>query len=338
MPRARAFQSKRWCITLNNYTTQDLANFRASTTTPGSGIVYMVFQEEVGENNTKHIQAYCELERKQTMTRLKRTLGRRIHCEIARGSSKQASDYCKKEDTRRPGTSPVEVGERMRNKAEKLEELTEQIKDGKTMEHIAIDNSVLYVMHYKGLQALQDKTMPDRTDNPEVIINYGDSGAGKTYSTIKENPGAFIIPRRPSGGGKWFWNGYNYQKVCIIDDFRDNHFKLSDMMELINNTPFNVEIKGDHKKLQMTKLIINTNQAPEKWYRKIPNEDNGNGKTKKPLERRIKQFATIYDWTGCWMEDPDDITIQKRTEDFEFEPQEEETGEPQQYNFGYNNQ
>lgn len=324
MPRARAFRAVRWCITLNNYTQQDIANFRASTTTPGAGIKYMVFQEEVGENGTAHLQAYCEFQRKAGMNKLKRTLGNRIHCEPARGSSKQASDYCKKDDTRKEGTEPIEVGERNRSKAENLEEITDQIKDGKDIAEVAIDNSVLFVMHHRGLEELRDKTMKHRTDNPTVIINWGSSGAGKSYSTLEcikeQNKKAYYIPNRPGKGRKWFWEGYNYEELCVIDDFKDNHFKMTDLMELMNNTPFNVETKGGHRKLRMKELIINSNVDPVEWYEGIPNTAKG----KRPLERRIQQFATIFKWTGCWKDDEDGVETEEQyaeeEEEFKFNP------------------
>lgn len=330
MPRARANRSRRWCVTLNNYTLADINNFRAAVSTPNSSIKYIVFQEEVGENGTAHLQAYVELEAQATMTRLKNQLGRRIHCEVARGSSKQASDYCKKDDTRKPGTTFTEVGDRFRTKAENLEEVTEQIKQGKSIQNIALDNSVLFVHHHRGLERLKDATMKHRTENPVVVINWGESGAGKSYSTLEcikeQKKEAYYIPNRPRTG-KWFWEGYNYEELCVIDDFKPSHFKMHDLMALMNNTPFNVETKFGHKKLRMTELIINSNEPPAEWYKGVPDEVQG----KKALLRRMQQFATIIKWTGCWKDDPDNITKEEEytEEEFQFIPYENK----EEYNF-----
>ena len=47
--------SKHWCFTLNNYTSEDISKISSN-----SSIVLYVFQEETGENGTKHLQGYIE--------------------------------------------------------------------------------------------------------------------------------------------------------------------------------------------------------------------------------------------------------------------------------------
>ncbi len=84
--------SKHWCFTLNNYTTEDI-NFISSC----SSIKRYVFQEEVGELGTPHLQGYLEFStKKRPFSVFKSTL---YHWEKCRNKNKSIA-YCQKEDTR----------------------------------------------------------------------------------------------------------------------------------------------------------------------------------------------------------------------------------------------
>lgn len=87
----------RWCITLNNYTDEDEEKWNIVFADP---LVtrYAIYGREQGEQGTKHLQAFFILEQPGRLTAVKGLLGQRIHAEFARGSSKQAADYCKKEN------------------------------------------------------------------------------------------------------------------------------------------------------------------------------------------------------------------------------------------------
>lgn len=86
-----ARQSKFWCFTWNNYPVTAEATITALATT------YHVIGTEIGANGTAHLQGYIELVRKTRLTTLKRETSDAIHWEARLGTSKQASDYCKKD-------------------------------------------------------------------------------------------------------------------------------------------------------------------------------------------------------------------------------------------------
>ena len=103
MPPLRNQNSKYWCFTINQPTEQDdiaIDNLRNSSS-------YLIYQLEQGENGTPHYQGYVEFAIRKRGSTIKNLIPRG-HIEVRRGNSKQASDYCKKEESRLDG--PWESG------------------------------------------------------------------------------------------------------------------------------------------------------------------------------------------------------------------------------------
>lgn len=88
-------QSTRWCFTTNNYTQDHITLF--STFFETDDVVYAIVGREQGEQGTPHLQGFCILSRNRTHRWIRERLPH-SHIEKARGSSKQAAEYCKKEN------------------------------------------------------------------------------------------------------------------------------------------------------------------------------------------------------------------------------------------------
>ncbi len=90
--------SKYWIFTLNNHTTQDIEMFR---NIDSSIVPVIVFQEEVGEAGTPHLQGFlCFKTKKRPFNVFPDN--KRIHWEKKKGSLLECYEYCTKEDTRKP--------------------------------------------------------------------------------------------------------------------------------------------------------------------------------------------------------------------------------------------
>lgn len=97
---------KNWTFTLNNFSVAELATLQALEN--NEAVNYIVFQHEIGTNNTPHIQGYVQFAAKKRMAPVKRVVGLRCHVEKANGTPDQNRVYCTKEEGRVAG--PWEYG------------------------------------------------------------------------------------------------------------------------------------------------------------------------------------------------------------------------------------
>lgn len=74
-------QSKNFCFTLNNYTTEEHEAIKQWFV---SSSIYSIIGEEVGEEGTRHLQGYCSLKAKTRFPSIKIHLSPRAHIEYAR--------------------------------------------------------------------------------------------------------------------------------------------------------------------------------------------------------------------------------------------------------------
>ncbi len=97
-----------WCFTFNNYSLQDIEKFQSS-----DWLSKYVFQKEVGETGTPHLQGWLKLEKKRRLTALKKEFGdkpRWSKCSSTPASIK----YCSDPDKRDDGTDVYHKGVKMK--------------------------------------------------------------------------------------------------------------------------------------------------------------------------------------------------------------------------------
>lgn len=100
----------RWVFTLNNYTDDDV-NHLVSVLEPTC--LYLLFGREVGDSGTPHLQGFFQLKNSTRFNAVKALVGGRAWLAQARGTTQQATDYCKKGgDFEEFGDVPVEQGNR----------------------------------------------------------------------------------------------------------------------------------------------------------------------------------------------------------------------------------
>ncbi len=302
-------RKRNWCFTLNNLQQadrdfwEDLEDWQHENL-----VVYAVGQEEKGEHGTPHLQGYIEMKKATRMSRMKSLFGKRYHWEVRRGTQAQAILYCKKEDTRVENGFSFEYGTAKRSTAGgNFTEVALAMKDGMSIVDAEEQYPVQFAMHPQKLQAWGLKQLPSRDWAMEIEIFYGKTGTGKSDTAKTENPLAYECPWPKKDN--WWMYGYTGQYCMIMDDFM-HQIKLGQMMKIMDRGRWQLEAKGSNFDFASHKIVITTNIDPVNWYPKISEE------RKKPLQRRIREFAKIYDFEEGHAH-PDFVKV-LRTREFTF--------------------
>lgn len=286
-----SYNGKNWCGTVNDF--EDSA---VEADGPGawlrrlvlSGVAtYAVGQVEEGEEqHHRHLQLFLQLKNPQRLSWLKRHVHEGAHWEPMRGTAEQASDYCKKEDTRVAG--PWEFGTlTTRGKVRGLDDAVAMVQRGEPLKKVIETFPVVWVHHGRGLLDLRQRLNLDcdrrefGAEGPEVWVLYGPSGTGKSRFVASMWPDAFWkIP-----GEKW-WDGYDGHETVVLDDFKDGDLRLTDLQRLLDRYPLWVEVKGGAVPMLAKRYVITSNCHPDLWY---PKAD-----VHKTIMRRVHDYAEVH--------------------------------------------
>lgn len=198
-------QGRRWVFTLNNPTNPErevlLALFDNDAETQ-----YAVFGNEVGEAGTPHLQGFVVFKRQHRLRAVKLLLGNRAHIELARGTSEEAANYCKKDgDYHEFGIFPSSGGRRT-----DLEDLL-QWSDFFIAEHgrapssqeIAREQPTAFLKYPRLLELLQLRA-------PSAVLELGDprpwqAGLAAELETEPDDRKViFIVDYEGNVGKSWF--------------------------------------------------------------------------------------------------------------------------------------
>lgn len=254
-------QSKRWCFTINNYDefTESSIQLRwlppsgGSESVPGMPRVrYLIYGREVGESGTPHLQGFVIFLSNIRLTTAKR-LHETAHWEIARGTSQQAADYCRKDG------NVFEWGEFPRGRQTIGDAEKERWASAK---HLALSNKIeevdpdIYVRYYSNLRAISKDNPAAKEDlcQPCGIWIHGSSGIGKSLLCSQQLPGCYR-----KNLNKW-WDGYKGQEHVVMDDIDLNHRVLGSHIKIwLDAYAFVAEIKGGAIYIR-PKLFVITSQ------------------------------------------------------------------------------
>lgn len=218
------------CFTLNNYTDAQIETIKEIDCN------YMVFGEEIGESKTPHLQGYIEFPNSRSFASIKSDLYN-AHIEARRGTAKQASDYCKKEDF-----EPYEKGEiSNQGKRSDIVALYEKVKEG--VPDIELQDALpsAYMKYYKAVDRVRiNISREDKVWKPvKVTVLVGPTGVGKSRKAREIDPDLYNV----SYGEKLWWDGYDGQKTILLDDFY-GWIRYGHLLNLLDGYPFNLPIKG----------------------------------------------------------------------------------------------
>ena len=277
-------QAKRWCFTINNPGDEDKFWENGDNI---SQIQYIVVQLEKGQRGTQHYQGFLILTKKKRMTWLKNNFNRKAHWEKARGTDKQASDYCKKDDTRVEGGLRFEHGTITKEQETKTAEAEEQLEQLKTAFKRPADIPAEILLQQNFISAYKlltcDILGPYRP-NLKVITMVSPPGCGKSFLINSLFPHAARLIMGNSG----FWWQNPCEKVAVIEEF-NGQIPLQKMLQLLDPYPQSLEVKGGTRPCLFEVIFITSNSSPEEWYRTTDKE---------VLEKRHQALLALYDRLG----------------------------------------
>ncbi len=275
-------------VTQNNPTAVERAVWDGFGRQGSLRIQYFVYQEEQGEAGTVHLQGYVQFRAVTRMSAIKSMFGRRVHCDASRGTPEQASAYCQKEESRVDLGDSGEWGELYQPTKDKLVNALKAIRDGSLPSAVMEDYPVAFVRNRDGIQDYHLRLKGARRWAMQVDVFVGPTGSGKSATADSENPGAYYVPW-PTGG-RWWWPGYEGQQCVVMDEFR-HQIKMDVMLKMLDRYDWTLEAKGRNFQFVSHKIVLTTNIDPRDWYSGVPISK------KEPLQRRIREFCTIYDFT-----------------------------------------
>lgn len=252
--------AKTWDITLNNYKESDIKWLDSLE------VNRMVVTEEVGDAGTKHLQGRMTFKRAYRLSGLKK-LNSRAHWEIT--ICKEDFNYPLKVD------SIVVINKNNSNQGHRtdLDNIKEDIKNGKSVEDIIMEKPVIYHQYGRTLEKIEDicNRSKIRKDMTEGIWIYGKTGVGKSHLAFADyDPEKCYLWVNDNG----WWDGYKGQDTVIMNDYR-GEIPYNSLLQLIDKWPMKVRRRNrEPMPFVSKKIIITSSLKPEEIYKHRSDEDS----------------------------------------------------------------
>lgn len=255
-----SLQSRRWVFTLNNPSLEEVCSFN-EWIEDESVVKYAVVGDEVGDQGTPHVQGFIIFSRPKRR-RAVSLLVPRAFLDVARGTSRQAADYCMKEGKFvEYGNFPAdhEIGSISKDRwANALNCASE----GK-FEEIPSDLYTRYRNTYRSIY--EEKNQAKECINSlDHIWIYGGTGLGKSKWCWEHHPGAYR-----KSLNKW-WDLYTNKpdQVVVIEDIDPSHGAWSGQFFKIwsDHYPFLAERKGGTMCIRPKMIIVTSNYLPKEIW------------------------------------------------------------------------
>lgn len=258
---------------------------------------YLVYQHETGASGTHHLQGYCELKKQLRLNAIKTLLGyNNAHLEPRMGTAEQASAYCKKDDTRDPGTLPVEFGEPKVTTPGKRNDLAAFVADvqsgTKRKRDLLEDHAGTLARYPKFYESLTLMNRPKRTTDLSVVLLIGPTGTGKTRYVMDAHADDDAFYITPLSNGTPWYDHYDAHTSVLLDDFSgaSSHMPLVTLLRLLDRYPVMVPTKGAHVWWLPNTIYLTTNILPKEWYKW-----ENRGEHYRALARRFTKVVTFWE-------------------------------------------
>lgn len=248
-------QSVHWVFTLNNPSDNGIPKL-------WKDVKYAIWQREMGENGTPHLQGYVVFNKRVRLSALSKMCYGKAHWEIRRGTHSEAKAYCSKLDSHLEG--PWTIGDETgipegAGARTDLDLVKADLDAGKTESFIMDTHFTACCKYMRFFKEYKRMKTPQRTWKTEVEVLWGPTGCSKSFTAMTNYPDAYWKPK-----SDW-WDGYDLHDVVIIDEFY-GWLAYDFMLRLLDKYPLIVNTKFGHASFVAKKIIITSNQHPKDWY------------------------------------------------------------------------
>ena len=236
----------------------------------GLSPTFYIFQLETGEQGTPHFQGCVCFKNPRAFRAVTRGLPG-VHVDVMRGTVAQAVAYCTKEETRTGeiisfGTQPRNGGNA--GGRSDLDTVADSITGGAYLRTIAAEHPVEFIKFNKGIERLIGLRDKPRDTPTKVYWYYGRTGTGKSRAACAEAPDAYW--KDPSSS---WWCGYEGHDDVIIDDYRLDFCKFSQLLRYFDRYPLTVQIKGGSRQFRPKRIFVTAPQSPTEMWSSRTEED-----------------------------------------------------------------
>lgn len=222
---------------------------------------FLAALEKAPTTGHEHIHIYIHFTDHYKLS--KKILSFGAHIDICRGSPQQNIKYVKKD-----GNILDEIGN-------EPHQGLKTVNDLKQMDISEIPPQ--YYNIYKKIKEDDEKDIEidELKKNVQVFYIQGESGIGKTEKmkeivrSLKNTYGTKINMVKFDNG---FYLGVGNAKICVYDDFRDNHMKASEFINFIDYNKHYMNIKGGSKLNNYELIIITSIQKLDSIYSSVRSE------------------------------------------------------------------
>lgn len=232
-------------------------------------IQYAIFCNEIcPETKNKHIHGYIELKHAVRMKQIKEIFNdNTIHIEKRQGTAEQAIEYCKKEG------DFVEYGKHLgQGHRSDLDTISHKLLiENQNLGEIIENHTSTYIRYHTGIEkvrgyALRKNTIQYR--NVKVHVYWGKTGTGKTRSAIEYCTTNKIPYYKLDVANKVWFDGYDGEKVLIIDDFY-GWIQAGFLLNILDGHQLRIEVKCGFTYANWDTVFITSNKHPTEWYQNI---------------------------------------------------------------------
>lgn len=287
--KTQVTQAKNWCFTLNNFTMDDINEILEKFKIRANKYI---FEEEIGESGTLHLQGYVNFEKKLRPSELK--LNKGIHWEKIKGTEQENINYCSK-DFRENKTKNIYKSENVR-----------------------IPRPLKLISNLKPWQTDLKKILMEEPDDRKIIWIYEKKGrVGKSAFSkfmVVKHDALYITEGKKSDVINIVYNyGLNRDlDIMLLDVPRDNKNNVSykSLEEIKNGLICNTKYETGNIVINPPHIVVFSNSAPnidkfslDRWdIYKIKNDELTKNKK---LEQKIKDKFIVDDDSESDSDDED---------------------------------